>query len=229
MWPSQELASRLYNLANLVLIAGLVLGIVSTVLVVWMGNVKEAYAQAEGARLNESTALAHERTAKLEKEAGFLRLQLIEQGPRSHLLYGDRREKLIYQWKQFARQAIEIRYCRTSFNLSFIDNDVMSVVMLLEDALKKADWAVMPIAVDSCSGTGLAVSVHSKSSGETRRAADVILLSLEEVPLVVIGRKALSSDEPRPPQLPTFTAEGKEIKRPPIGVNTIVLTVLAHP
>ena len=63
MWPSAETAAWLYNLANIGLILGLVVGVVSTILVVWMGNVKEAY-------LNHSLAESHERTASLEKQAG---------------------------------------------------------------------------------------------------------------------------------------------------------------
>jgi hypothetical protein len=63
MWPSAEIAAWLYNLANIGLILGLVVGVVSTILVVWMGNVKEAY-------LNRLLAESRERTASLEKQAG---------------------------------------------------------------------------------------------------------------------------------------------------------------
>jgi len=47
MWPSEDTAAHLYNWANIGLIVSLVFGVASTVLVVWMGNVKEAYSQAE--------------------------------------------------------------------------------------------------------------------------------------------------------------------------------------
>lgn len=63
MWPSAETASRLYELANIGLIIGLVVGVVSTVLVVWMGNVKEGY-------LNRALTDSRERTASLEKQSG---------------------------------------------------------------------------------------------------------------------------------------------------------------
>lgn len=61
MWPSAETAAWLYNLANIGLILGLVVGVVSTILVVWMVNVKEAY-------LNRSLTESRERTASLEKQ-----------------------------------------------------------------------------------------------------------------------------------------------------------------
>jgi len=62
MWPSPETAARLYNLANLGLIIGLVVAVVSTILVVWMGNVKEGH-------LARALADSRERTASLEKQS----------------------------------------------------------------------------------------------------------------------------------------------------------------
>lgn len=69
MWPSEEWASRLYNLANMFLIAGLAVGVISTVLVVWMGNVKEEY-------LNRDLAATNERAAEAEKRAAQANLEL---------------------------------------------------------------------------------------------------------------------------------------------------------
>jgi hypothetical protein len=60
MWLSEEIAARLYNWANIGLIAGLGVGIISTILVVWMGNIKEDYLRI---RLGEQS----ERTVVLEK------------------------------------------------------------------------------------------------------------------------------------------------------------------
>jgi hypothetical protein len=63
MWPSEETAERLYNWANIGLIFSLAFGVVSTVLVVWMGNVKEGYSEAE-------LKNAEDRLGKAEIEAG---------------------------------------------------------------------------------------------------------------------------------------------------------------
>lgn len=62
MWPSLKSAVLLYDLANIGLIIGLVVGVISTVLVVWMGNVKEEY-------LHRELANSRERTASLEKQS----------------------------------------------------------------------------------------------------------------------------------------------------------------
>ena len=62
MWPSEEWASKIADWANIALIGSLAAGVISTVLVVWMGNVKEAYLRLSLSR-NEVI------TAGLEKQA----------------------------------------------------------------------------------------------------------------------------------------------------------------
>jgi len=69
MWPSEAVASLTYNVANIVLIASLVAGAASTVLVVWMGNVKEEYLRTALANVNTSAALAGERAAQANERA----------------------------------------------------------------------------------------------------------------------------------------------------------------
>ncbi len=56
MWPSAETASWLYDLANIGLIIGLVVGVVSTVLLVWMGNIKEEYLNRTIVKVNADAA-----------------------------------------------------------------------------------------------------------------------------------------------------------------------------
>jgi hypothetical protein len=74
MWPSEAWASRLYDIANWGLVAGLVVGIVSTILVVWMGNVKESYLRRDLANTNERAAKAERDTAQLEAAVAGRRL-----------------------------------------------------------------------------------------------------------------------------------------------------------
>ncbi len=69
MWPSQQSAERIYNVANVLLIAALIVGALATWFVVWMGNVKEEYLQRD-------LSGAKERTAELEQDAALLRIQL---------------------------------------------------------------------------------------------------------------------------------------------------------
>jgi hypothetical protein len=169
-----------------------------------------------------------ERAAQAEK-------QLIEQGPRSHLLYGEKRDRIIEALKPFTGQKVEIRYCTVSFNQFFIDNDTMSVAMLLTDILAKAGWSVNPLARENCSGSGLSVSIHPQATESVRRASNMLLSALLQVPLGVVGQTVSVQESPRPPQPQTFNCgtavncENKEVIFPELGHTTIVVTVLAHP
>jgi hypothetical protein len=237
MWPSPEAASRLYNYANYGLIFALILGVIATGLIVWMGKVKEEYLQRDFAGANERAesakaiaATANERAAESQLKLEELREQVVKQGSRSSLLYGKRRDVLVEHLKPFVGQKAEVRFCDVSFSPQFIDNEVMSLTMLLQDILSiDSKWSVNPLARVHCSGTGLTVEINSKAPGTTAKAADVLLKALKEVPLAIVGNAVLISDMPRPPQLPMFNASGKELLFAPLGVDTIVITVLAHP
>jgi hypothetical protein len=97
MWPTLETASRIYDWANITLIVSLVAGVISTVLVVWMGDKKEAYLKFElsdraadaahaelqiatldlrAKQLEKDTSAANERAAEAEARALEARLEL---------------------------------------------------------------------------------------------------------------------------------------------------------
>lgn len=64
MWPLQNVAVLLFNWANIGLIISAVVLVVSTILVVWMGNVKEEY-------LHRDLQQSRERTAAIEKQSAI--------------------------------------------------------------------------------------------------------------------------------------------------------------
>jgi hypothetical protein len=76
MWPSEAIASRIYDVANMVLIAALVAGVIATALVVWMGNVKEGYLRTALATLNSQAAQANQRAADANDRATKAQLDL---------------------------------------------------------------------------------------------------------------------------------------------------------
>lgn len=65
-----ETASQLYNIANLLLILALAVGVAATILIVWMGNVKETYLREDlaAAATYASEADARAAEARLETE-----------------------------------------------------------------------------------------------------------------------------------------------------------------
>jgi len=74
MWPSEELANHLYDWANIGLIISLVVGIVSTIGIVWTGNVKERYLRTQLADTQKETAQALREAEKLRSESQPRRL-----------------------------------------------------------------------------------------------------------------------------------------------------------
>jgi hypothetical protein len=70
MRPSFDLASSIYDWANICLIGALIVGAASTILVVWMGNVKEADLQRDLAASKERLAAAELGTEQLRRLAG---------------------------------------------------------------------------------------------------------------------------------------------------------------
>lgn len=68
MWPSEEWASRLFDWANVGIISSLTVGVVSTMLLVWMGNVKEAYGKITQRNFELELSKQQERAAKAERE-----------------------------------------------------------------------------------------------------------------------------------------------------------------
>ena len=78
MWPSVETACFLYNWANFALIVALVLGAISTVVVVWMGNVKEEYSNLVIEQTREQVAKAEQSAAEANKVAEQERLARIK-------------------------------------------------------------------------------------------------------------------------------------------------------
>lgn len=69
MWPSFETASSVYDWANIGLICALVAGVVSTVLIVWMGNVKEGYLRRDIATTEGRAANADQQAAEANQKA----------------------------------------------------------------------------------------------------------------------------------------------------------------
>lgn len=75
MYLSLETASLIHHWANVALVGALVLGVVATFLVVWMGNVKEWYSQRDIAAMGERVSEANERAGKLEFQAEQLKAE----------------------------------------------------------------------------------------------------------------------------------------------------------
>jgi len=69
MWPSYEAASSIFDLENWFLIGALALGVISTGLVIWMGNVKEGYLRKDVSSAGERASIADAQAATAGRDA----------------------------------------------------------------------------------------------------------------------------------------------------------------
>jgi len=169
---SEGLAIRLNDLSNLFLIIGLVIGVVSTVLLVWTGGVKEEYLKRELSLTKERTANANALAARLENDAAQARLELEKLkekiGPRKL----DRRafhQALDGQLKV----PVEILYMKD-------DPDSLEFAQEIENDLKDASWTVLsrepipsPREGTADSGIPITMTVGGQPSGVTVVARSV--------------------------------------------------------
>lgn len=134
VWPSFELASRLYDLANIAFIVSLIVGVFATVLLVWMGNVKEGFLRRDVAQAGAHAADANERAAALEKEAANARLET--ENLRSQLVPRRlKRDAFVKALVDVPKAAVEIIYARDDFeSIEF----AQEIAIFLE----KGNWQV---------------------------------------------------------------------------------------
>ena len=132
MWPSEKLASTLYDVANWGLIVGLVIGVVSTALLVWMGNVKEWYLKKNLATINghvatlqTEAALQQERAAKAEKELLEFREKM-----RYRVLTPQQRAKLTGALTPFEGQVVEVAEYKMNPEPAAFSAQIQSVLLL---------------------------------------------------------------------------------------------------
>jgi hypothetical protein len=117
MSASFETASFVYKWANWCLLASLVIGVISTYLIVSMGNIKEEY-------LSRDLAAMHERAANAELELAKIRT------PRTLTL--EQQESIAASLKQFSGTSFDVA--------SDTDKEAVDFAGQIEDTLAKAGW-----------------------------------------------------------------------------------------
>jgi len=135
MWPSEAWATLIYDVANIALIAGLVIGAIATVLIVWMGNVKETYLKKDLAETTERAAKANERAANLENEAAQAKLEL--ERLKKHLAPRKLdRKAFLKELEGKSKAPVQILFLKD-------DPDSLNFAQDIEQALGAAGWSVV--------------------------------------------------------------------------------------
>jgi hypothetical protein len=132
VWPSFETAARLYDLANTAFIASLVIGVAATVLLVWMGNVKEGYLRRDVAGAGERAAEAEARASEANARALEAKVAL-ERFKAPRLLTPD-------QQQEVARKISSFRNTPFDMSVTVGDPEALTLVLLIGNALQSAGW-----------------------------------------------------------------------------------------
>jgi hypothetical protein len=184
MWLSFERASTIHDVANMILIGDLVVGVVATWLVVTMGKIKEDHLRGDIDSVNERAANANERAAKADNAAAEAKKELEKERIRRLELEGrvawrrlteEQQLGISERLKQFAGLEVHIIFSSGDMEGKSFANDILST-------LRKAKWFVpyKPGALLDMSAFG------AKYGGEEKIDTGVSIVSSKED----IGRKA---------------------------------------
>ena len=139
MWPSLSAANQIADWANIFFIGSLVVGVVSTVLIVWMANVKDGY--WERARQDSD-----ERIASLTAQGDQLRKDTADANARALeaqvALEKFKQPRLLSEQQMSAIAEKLKRFVGTKFDAAVIPGDPEAMIRLshITATLEKAGW-----------------------------------------------------------------------------------------
>lgn len=188
--------------------------------------------------------------ARLEKELRTLaatqaaiQKELLRLGPRQTLLTGAAHDRLVSVLRRFPGQSAELRFGLNP--IGFLQNipapasdDVIGVLDALAKILGDAQWTLPPGPFISPlqSPPGITVQISPNASGQTVKAADILVKALREALLETQGpTRTETKANPRMGEARHFTGDvpgGSMATRkpaPPQTEETIVISVLARP
>jgi hypothetical protein len=214
MWFSIETASKIHDWANVVLIGALAVGVVSTLLVVWMGNIKEGYlrrdiysAGVESAKAIENAAKANERAAEAElaaaeanKKAEEERLARvkIEEKLAPRYISKDQFNTIVSQMSKWA-ELPDTTIKQDAAVFSIISNfESVSLADQLATALKTAGWNINRNLVTfgkSYSISGIGILTSSNPRGVAVSEALSNALNSEGILTFIISDKRNGCEE----------------------------------
>jgi hypothetical protein len=192
MWPSESAASRTYDIANIALILSLAMGVVSTLTIVWMGNVKESYlrvalsnATERAADANKAAAEANQAAAEADKqakEADVKRLKLEEKlAPRN--LTDEQQARIVEKMRPFApdlahRWRVAVFSYPPSAEADRLTRQLLNVFVL-------AGWEVneYPVTYHSGPSSIYGVGVLTGTQPQSIEAARAVIAALDAVRL----------------------------------------------
>jgi hypothetical protein len=202
-WPTLEVASKIFDLSSFVLIGALIVGAVATILIVWMGIVKEHHWEVDRrasseriAQLNNETAWLHEKGAlttdavvaaaqatKANALAAQFLLALSQQ--LSQLMTPGMNMPGFLSLEQFNRIASKVKpFAGKQFDndVDIASNDLERVGLAggIGAVLEKAGWVKIASAQRSsiASVRGVIIEVDASKDSELLKAAETLSAAL---------------------------------------------------
>ena len=185
---SRDAASLVQNAANIALLLSLVVGVISTFLVIWTGNIKESYlkrdigsANAVAETAKKDAAIANEHAALLKKEAEVAKLE-------------QERLKKELAWRTVTKKQIEIirsnipePHPRLKIWLQYseADPEALAYAQQIGNAINSSNFEIQTTGFITWGGaTGLSISPNEGSEYlfKAFNAAGIKAVIAEEYP-----------------------------------------------
>lgn len=171
MWPSLETAVWVYDWANIALIVSLVVGVVATALIVWMGNVKGEYLDREVATANERAAEAN-RIAEAER---LERIKLEAQvSPRR--LTSEQQKRVASALRRFSGKAVSVTSYALDLEAALLGEQIIAALNMA--GIRPDDRRLSNMTLG-----GFALAIHV--SGDDLELSGAIRKALTEMGLDV--------------------------------------------
>jgi hypothetical protein len=148
-WPSLEIASWLFDRASFVLIGSLICGTLATVIIVWMGIVKEHHWDLAREQAQERIAILNKETARLSADAEASRAAIAGANARAleaQLALEKFKAPRTFtpeQQQRITSKVIQFTGQEWAASVSSVP-DALSFLMSLDAALKDAGWIRVP-------------------------------------------------------------------------------------
>jgi hypothetical protein len=153
MWPSLSVANQIADWANIFFIGSLVVGVVSTILIVWMANVKEGYWERARQDSEEKIAAVSSQGEEAKAELGIAQADIAKATAR--IAEADARTKeaelkleqlrVKIRRREISRRFLDIMHGKPvgPVEIWFVKDDpeAFALAMQIRDFLNMAGWA----------------------------------------------------------------------------------------
>jgi hypothetical protein len=189
IWPSLEAANRIADLANIVFVCSLVIGLIATCIIIWMANVKEAHwdVAREASQMRITELNKETEQAKAESAKANLEIERIK-APRS--ISPEARTEILASLAPFKGEHIAV-------GLNGQDPESITFAEQLLGVVEASGWTMQrTVWPDALAVAGIEVQTIKGASDKSLAAAGALISSLRSAGLSVSGPKEIEVGNP---------------------------------